>query len=146
MITNLQEQRMHELVALLSDYDYHYYTLDTPKVTDSEYDRLYDELRTLETETGVTLPNSPTISIGGPILFAPHKHLSRLWSLDKAQSHDELREWDKKVRKLIKEYNESNPETILPELTYILEQKFDGLTVNLTYENGWLRQAATRGK
>ncbi|MGZ6505491.1 MAG: NAD-dependent DNA ligase LigA, partial [Tumebacillaceae bacterium] len=140
MITNLQEQRMHELVALLSDYDYHYYTLDTPKVTDSEYDRLYDELRKLETETGVMLPNSPTHRVGGVTIesFPEHKHLARLWSLDKAQSFDELLEWDKRVRKLFDEHNKSNPDNQLPEPTYVLEQKFDGLTINLTYEGGML--------
>jgi DNA ligase (NAD+) len=67
-----------------------------------------------------------------------------LWSLDKAQSFDELRKWDERVDKLIKEYNGSSEEK-LPEKKYILEYKFDGLTINLTYENGLLTQGATRG-
>ncbi|WP_038092136.1 NAD-dependent DNA ligase LigA [Tumebacillus flagellatus] len=140
---------MRELVALLNDYDYHYYTLDNPKVTDAEYDRLYDELRRLEAESGVVLPDSPTHRVGDVIVdtFVEHKHLSRLWSLDKAQSADDLREWDKRVRKLIDDYNTKNPDAEpLPAPTYMLEQKFDGLTINLTYDGGALVQAATRGR
>ncbi|KEO81853.1 NAD-dependent DNA ligase LigA [Tumebacillus flagellatus] len=143
------QERMRELVALLNDYDYHYYTLDNPKVTDAEYDRLYDELRRLEAESGVVLPDSPTHRVGDVIVdtFVEHKHLSRLWSLDKAQSADDLREWDKRVRKLIDDYNTKNPDAEpLPAPTYMLEQKFDGLTINLTYDGGALVQAATRGR
>jgi len=142
------EQRMRELIAIISDYDYHYYTLDQPKVTDAEYDRLYDELRALEATTGVTLPDSPTHRVGGVTIdqFAEHKHLARLWSLDKAQSAADLHEWDKRVHKLIDEYNNNNPDTPLPAPSYVLEQKFDGLTINLTYQNGELVQAATRGR
>lgn len=143
-----QQERMRELVDLLNEYDHAYYTLDQPKVTDAEYDRLYDELVRLETETGVTLPDSPTHRVGGVIIdsFAEHKHLARLWSLDKAQNADELREWEKRVRKLIDEYNKNHPEDPLPEPTFVLEQKFDGLTINLTYRDGVLVQAATRGR
>ncbi|MBL0385746.1 NAD-dependent DNA ligase LigA [Tumebacillus sp. ITR2] len=140
---------MRELIALLNEYDYHYYTLDKPKVTDSEYDRLYDELRRLEAESGVVLPDSPTHRVGDVTVdtFVEHKHLARLWSLDKAQSTDDLREWDKRVRKLIDDFNTKNPdEDPLPAPTYLLEQKFDGLTINLTYDGGSLVQAATRGR
>ncbi|ARU60163.1 DNA ligase (NAD(+)) LigA [Tumebacillus avium] len=145
-----KEQRIRELIELITEYDYHYYTLDKPKVTDADWDRLYDELVRLEAETGITLPNSPTHRVGSGILvdtFPEHKHLARLWSLDKAQSADELREWDKRVRKLILDHNTKNPDgQPLPEPQYVLEQKFDGLTINLTYENGVLVQAATRGR
>ncbi|HEU4964274.1 MAG TPA: NAD-dependent DNA ligase LigA [Bacilli bacterium] len=149
MTTTQQEQRMRELIALLSEYDYHYYTLDKPKVTDADYDRLYDELRALEAETGLTYEDSPTHRVGGVTIesFPEHKHLARLWSLDKAQSREELQEWDKRVRKLIDDYNAKNPDAEpLPEPAYILEQKFDGLTINLTYRDGLLVQAATRGR
>lgn len=148
MTTTDQQQRIRELITILNDLDYHYYTLDNPKVTDSEYDRLYDELRTLEQETGLTYPDSPTHRVGGVTIdtFPEHKHLARLWSLDKAQNTDELRDWDKRVRKLIDDHNTKNPDDPLPEPEYILEQKFDGLTINLTYQNGQLTQAATRGR
>ncbi|TCP58091.1 DNA ligase (NAD+) [Tumebacillus sp. BK434] len=144
-----KEQRIRELIEEITDYDYHYYTLDTPKVTDAEWDRLYDELVRLEAETGISLPQSPTHRVGSGVLidsFPEHKHLARLWSLDKAQSADELREWDKRVRKLIADHNTKHPDEQLPEPQYVLEQKFDGLTINLTYENGMLVQAATRGR
>ncbi|MGB8953994.1 MAG: NAD-dependent DNA ligase LigA [Tumebacillaceae bacterium] len=147
-MTPEQEQRMRELIDLLNDYNYHYYTLDTPKVTDVEWDRLYDELRALEEQTGTTLPDSPTHRVGGVIVdtFEEHRHLARLWSLDKAQNADEVREWAKRVRKLIDDHNKNNPDNALPDPTYILEQKFDGLTINLTYRDGELVQAATRGR
>ncbi|PWK14873.1 DNA ligase (NAD+) [Tumebacillus permanentifrigoris] len=141
---------MRELIELLNDLDFHYYNLDRPKVTDAEYDRLYDELTALEAESGIVLPESPTQRVGNGVViesFEEHKHLARLWSLDKAQSADVLREWDKRVRKLIEDYNQKNPEADpLPAPTYILEQKFDGLTINLTYDGGSLVQAATRGR
>jgi DNA ligase (NAD+) len=139
---------MRELVDLLNEYGLHYYTYDQSKVTDAEYDQLYDELVSLEKETGTVLPDSPTHRVGGTVIgaFPEHKHLARLWSLDKAQSFDVLREWTKRVQKLIDEYNKTHEDDPLPQPTYLLEQKFDGLTINLTYDDGVLVQAATRGR
>ena len=141
-----KKKRIDELVEKLNDYAYYYYTLDDPKVSDKEYDELYDELLELEKETEYVLDESPTQRVGDKPLdkFEKHDHKSQLWSLDKAQSFDELRKWDERVDKLIQEYNGSSEEK-LPEKTYILEYKFDGLTINLTYENGLLSQGATRG-
>jgi DNA ligase (NAD+) len=141
-----KKKRIDELVEKLNDYAYYYYTLDNPKVSDKEYDELYDELLELEKETEYVLDESPTQRVGDKPLdkFEKHDHKSQLWSLDKAQSFDELRKWDERVDKLIQEYNGSSEEK-LPEKTYILEYKFDGLTINLTYENGLLSQGATRG-
>jgi DNA ligase (NAD+) len=141
-----KKKRIDELVEKLNDYAYYYYTLDDPKVSDKEYDELYDELLELEKETEYVLDESPTQRVGDKPLdkFEKHDHKSQLWSLDKAQSFDELRKWDERVDKLIKEYNGSSEEK-LPEKKYILEYKFDGLTINLTYENGLLTQGATRG-
>lgn len=140
--------RMKELIDILDDLNYKYYTLDSPRVSDKEYDKLYDELVNLESETDTILENSPTQRVGGEILekFTKHTHLASLWSLDKSQSVEELREWDLRVRRLIRSYNErEDVSEKLPEPTYILEYKFDGLTVNFTYENGKLIEAATRG-
>ncbi len=140
--------RMEELIEILDDLNYQYYTLDAPIMSDKEYDDIYDELVILEKETGTVLENSPTHRVGGVILdkFIKHKHLGRLWSLDKSQSIEELRSWDLRVKKLIDSYNEENEEIDhLPSPIYILEYKFDGLTINLTYENGRLIQGATRG-
>lgn len=128
--------RQHELVEILNRYAAAYYEQDAPLVSDAEYDRLYDELLKIEAETGVVLPNSPTLRVGGAPLksFAEHRHLGRLWSLDKVRTREGLVDFIRKV-------TAASPEPPL----FGLEYKFDGLTVNLTYENGVLTQGATRG-
>lgn len=130
--------RMQQLIKLLNEYNYHYYVLDNPLVSDKEYDKLYDELVKLEKESNSTLPDSPTLRVGGEPLkkFSSHRHIAPLWSLDKAKTEEELFAWDGRVKKLIGES---------VSLEYVLEYKFDGLTINLTYEEGQLIQAATRG-
>ncbi len=132
--------RMRALVDRLNQTAYEYYTLDNPSISDKEWDALYDELLKLEAETGERLPDSPTRRVGGEVLagFEPHTHIARLWSMGKAQSIDALREWAARAERL-------RLEAGLPELRYVVEHKFDGLTINLTYENGQLVQAATRG-
>lgn len=127
---------MKELVELLNKYGYEYYVLDNPTVSDGEYDRLYDELRRLEEERGVILPNSPTRRVGGdPISkFEKHTHIQRLYSLDKAVSIGELESFHDKISKV------KNQEQI-----YTVEYKFDGLTICLTYDNGYFVSASTRG-
>lgn len=139
--------RLEELVKELNHYNYHYYTLDNPLISDKEYDVLYDELVALEQEGGIILPDSPTQRVGGEILkgFKPHKHLSPLWSLDKAQNIEQLRSWNGRVQRLVQDYNTKNPENPLPVPEYAIELKFDGLTLNLTYTDGKLVQASTRG-
>ncbi len=141
-----KEKRLDELIEIINDLNYYYYTLDNPKVSDKEYDLLYDELVLLEEELGIIKPYSPTQRVGGHILdkFQKHTHLGRLLSLDKRQSYEELINWDNRVRRLIYDYNLNNNEK-LPEPLYIMEYKFDGLTINLTYRGGELVQAATRG-
>lgn len=138
--------RIKELIDILDDLNYHYYTLDDPKVSDVEYDVLYDELVALEKETGTIFSYSPTQRVGGTPLekFEKHIHINQLWSLGKSQSIGELKNWDSRIRKLIEEYNQNNTEK-LPPPTYVTEYKFDGLTINLTYDNGELIQGATRG-
>jgi len=140
-------QRMRELVSELNTHSYRYYTEDNPTISDKEYDALYDELTRLEQETGESLSDSPTRRIGGAILkgFEPHRHLARLWSLDKAQNQEHLAAWAARVQKLINDYNARNPDNPLPAPEYVVELKFDGLTLNLTYADGELVQAATRG-
>lgn len=99
--------------------------------------RLYDRLTAMERETGIVMPDSPTRQVGGETLpgFAEHRHISRLWSMDKVQSMEELEAWMHRTEKLAGR----------TDLTYYLEYKFDGLTINLTYSEGRLIQAATRG-
>ncbi|MFF2890024.1 NAD-dependent DNA ligase LigA [Paenibacillus sp. NPDC057967] len=141
-------ERMKELVALITEHNYYYYTLDEPKLNDADYDKLYDELVSLERSLGVTLPESPTLRVGGELLkgFEPHRHRARLWSLDKAQDQEDLLAWNARVLRAIADFNAKNPDQEpLPQPSYVIELKFDGLTLNLTYENGELIQASTRG-
>lgn len=128
--------RQKELVEILNRYAAAYYEQDAPLVSDAEYDRLYDELLKLEAESGVVLPDSPTLRVGGAPLksFEEHRHLGRLWSLDKVRTREGLSDFIRKT-------SAASPEPPL----FALEYKFDGLTVNLTYENGVLTQGATRG-
>ncbi len=132
-------EEMRKLVDELNEYAYRYYVLDDPIISDREYDKLYDKLLDLEEQTGTILPDSPTIRIGGDILkgFTSHEHLALLWSLDKCKTPAELISWDNRVKRLLGERK-------LP-IEYVLEFKFDGLTLNLTYDEGHLVQAATRG-
>ncbi|MFC4779482.1 NAD-dependent DNA ligase LigA [Paenibacillus sp. GCM10023252] len=139
---------MKELAEEITRHNYHYYTLDKPTISDAEWDKLYDELVGLEVSSGLVLPDSPTQRVGGEVLkgFEPHRHRSRLWSLDKAQNFEDLAAWNGRVLRGIADYNAKHPdETPLPEPQYAVEYKFDGLTLNLTYEDGQLVQAATRG-
>lgn len=140
-----KRKRMEELVDELNDLAYRYYVLDKPKVSDAEYDRLYDELLALEQEFE-PLPHSPTQRVGGEPLasFQQHRHIAPLWSLDKVRTEEDLRAWAARAQKLADEYSARTGET-LPPIRYTVEMKFDGLTINLTYRGGELIQAATRG-
>ena len=104
---------MKTLIQEINKHNHNYYTLDQPAISDAEWDALYNKLTALEKETGITLPSSPTQRVGGDILkgFDPHKHLARLWSLDKAQNAEDLQTWHTRVLKLIADYNSKNPET-----------------------------------
>lgn len=139
--------RIEQLVKELNQYAYEYYVSNTPTVADKEYDLKYDELKALEIETGYKLPYSPTERVGDIILdqFQKYTHKGRLWSLDKAQSIGELQDWHEKNLKFVDEYNKTAVEK-LPKVKYIATKKFDGLTLNCTYDkDGILISAATRG-
>lgn len=134
------EQRIRELVDKLNEYSKAYYVLDAPKISDKEYDELYDELLRLEEQSGIILPDSPTQRVGGDPLpcFEPHTHIRRLWSLDKVRTREDLIDWGRRVERIAESQH-------LPRVKYALEYKFDGLTINLTYEGGRLMTGATRG-
>lgn len=134
------EQRIRELVDKLNEYSKAYYILDAPKISDKEYDELYDELLRLEEQSGIILPDSPTQRVGGDPLpcFEPHTHIHRLWSLDKVRTREDLIDWGRRVERIAESQQ-------LPKVKYALEYKFDGLTINLTYEGGRLITGATRG-
>lgn len=130
-------ERMTELVQKLNEYAYRYYTLDEPIVSDKEYDVLYDELVELEKSSGVVLPDSPTHRVGGELLkqFDSYTHKQRLYSLAKSQSTEELESW----------WTRCTNSLNIDKMLCSVEFKYDGLTVNLSYKNGELVRATTRG-
>lgn len=129
--------RMLELVELLNKAAHQYYTKDAPIMLDEDYDQLYRELEVLEKAhpEGI-LENSPTQRIGGVILdgFEKFTHKNQMMSLGDVFSFEELKEFDSTVRKYVD-----------GEVDYVCELKIDGLSISLTYENGILVKAATRG-
>ena len=143
---NNKIKEMEDLIKKIDKLNYHYYTLDDPLLSDAEYDKLYDRLVNLENESGTVLSYSPTTRVGGAVLskFEKHTHLGRLYSMDKAQGDDALLAWYNRIEKFVNNYNENNINK-LPEPEFIVELKFDGLTINLTYENQNLIMASTRG-
>lgn len=120
--------RMKELVEILNEASKAYYAKDEEIMSNFEYDTLYDELVKLEEETGVTLANSPTVNVGYEAVdeLPKEAHEKPMLSLAKTKSREELRDW-------------------LNGKEAILSWKLDGLTIVLTYENGKLLKAVTRG-
>ena len=94
-------QRMHALIEELNKASALYYTLGESPMSDAEWDAKYNELLTLEKESGTILPGSPTVRVGAEPLtgFVQHRHISRLWSMDKVQSKEELLAWIKRTEK-----------------------------------------------
>ena len=121
-------QRIKELIGRLNQYSYEYYTNGVSSITDDTYDKLYDELLQLEKSTGIILSNSPTQKVGNVVLDKLTKitHEYPLLSLDKTKSIDELKKFTKNK-------------------DCILMHKLDGLTIDITYDNGVLVSAETRG-
>ncbi|NLY74856.1 MAG: NAD-dependent DNA ligase LigA [Firmicutes bacterium] len=131
--------RVDSLREEIEKHNYLYYVLDRPEITDAEYDRLMRELIALEAEyPELQTPDSPTHRVGGAPLavFKSVRHRAPLLSLDNAFSREDLLAFDDRVRRGLK---------LTGAIEYTAELKIDGLTVALTYENGSLVQAATRG-
>ncbi len=124
----IKKDRMKELVAVLNEASKAYYQKDTEIMSNLEYDRLYDELVSLEKETGIVLANSPTVHVGYEVLSELEKqeHPAPMLSLDKTKDVSTLISW-------------------LGNHEGVLSWKLDGLTVVLTYEGGELKNAVTRG-
>lgn len=124
----IKKDRMKELVAVLNEASKAYYQKDTEIMSNLEYDRLYDELVSLEKETGIVLANSPTVHVGYEVLSELEKqeHPTPMLSLDKTKEVSALISW-------------------LGNHEGVLSWKLDGLTVVLTYEGGELKNAVTRG-
>lgn len=127
---------MQNLIKEINKASYSYYVLDNPIISDKEWDKMYYELLDLEKETGIILPNSPSQKIGGEVLdgFKKITHKHKLMSLGKAQSVEEILDW-----------NTRNQNIIPFKTKFSIEYKFDGLSLAITYENGKLVNAATRG-
>ena len=131
------KERIDEIRALLEKYNYEYYVLDNPSVSDAEYDRLMQELIMLENEhPEYQSPLSPSQRVGGLVQdeFAKVTHKRMMLSLANAFNEDDLRDFDKKVREA----------TGLDKVIYMAEMKIDGLGMSLVY-HGNLEYAATRG-
>lgn len=120
--------RIRELVRILNEASKAYYAEDVEIMSNFEYDRLYDELVSLESETGIVLANSPTVSVGYESVdeLPKERHASPMLSLDKTKDREALRDW-------------------LGDNEALLSWKLDGLTIVLTYNNGRLSKAVTRG-
>lgn len=130
--------KIKNLQKTLNEYAYFYYVKDQPKVLDSEYDKLYQELVQLETQYPESItPDSPTQRVGGVILdgFEKAVHEVPLYSLNDAFSKEELEAFDARVAKALGHHNYS----------YECELKIDGLSISLRYENGRFVRGATRG-
>ena len=134
-------KKAQELRDFLNYHAYRYYVLDAPEISDEEYDRKLRELVALEqAHPELVTPDSPTQRVGMPPLeeFGSVQHQTRMLSLGNAFNLDELREFDQRLKRRLGLEAEE-------DLEYVCELKIDGLAVALTYENGLLRQGATRG-
>jgi len=131
--------RAAELRRIVEHHAYRYYVLDSPEISDSEYDRLFRELQDIEAaHPELATPDSPTQRVGAPPVagFESHRHAVPMLSLDNAFGQDELRSFDQRVRKALETDH---------EVEYFAELKFDGASMSLTYIDGSLAIAATRG-
>ena len=128
--------RAEELRRLIEYHNDRYYNKDNPEISDFEYDKLLRELENIEEEyPELKTADSPTIKVGGSrsVKFSPVEHKVPMESLHDSFSHDELRDFDRKVREVV-----NDP-------TYIIEPKFDGLSVSCEYRNGVFFRGSTRG-
>ena len=130
--------RAGELRDELRRHDYRYHVLDDPEISDIEFDTLLRELQAIEKEhPELVTPDSPTQRIGGPVwdLFAPVEHRQQMFSMDNVENVEDLEAWETRNVRILGRAPEA----------YACELKFDGLAISLTYEDGRLTKAATRG-
>ena len=132
------KDKIQELIEKISTFDYQYYVLDNPSISDFEYDKIFRSLVDLENENPELIrPDSPSQRVGGKALdaFESVIHRQAMLSLNNAFDDDELIAFDKRIKDDIG----------IDEVEYAVEPKFDGLAITLTYENGIFVQGATRG-
>ncbi len=132
------KREIEDLVRDLNEHCYRYHVLDSPVIADEEYDRLFRRLKHLEDSSRYTLPDSPTQRVGAPPLdtFEKVKHAEPMLSLGNALSHDDVREFDRRLKRHLKSDE---------EIVYTVEPKYDGIAIELTYKKGVLQKASTRG-
>lgn len=131
------KEQIESIVKELNEHNYSYYVLAQPTLSDFEYDKKLEELAKLEKEYPEYLdPESPTIKVGGYITkeFETFKHKWPMLSLGNTYNEQDLKDFDERVRKVIGN-----------DFEYVCELKFDGLSISLSYENGKLTHAITRG-
>lgn len=136
MDPKVRAAELREILTRAADL---YYQFETPELSDTEYDLLFRELVELEAaHPELVAPDSPTQRVGAaPVSgFEPHRHRVPMLSLDNAFGHGELRAFDERARRAL---------GIEPPLEYLVELKYDGLSLSLTYESGQLIRAVTRG-
>lgn len=132
------KREIEKLVKEINYHNYRYYVLDSPVISDEEYDMMLKRLKELEQKWGYILPDSPTqrVGVAPSEKFEKVEHREPMLSLDNAFSIEELIDFDERVRRLL---GNSNP------VEYTVEPKYDGLAVELSYRNGLLYKASTRG-
>lgn len=131
------EKKIKDLTAELNQYNYQYYVLASSVISDYDFDLKLKELEALEAQyPAFADPNSPTQRVGGDITsrFQTERHRWPMLSLGNTYSQEELLDFDQRIRKIIGD-----------QFEYVCELKFDGLSISLTYENGKLSKAVTRG-
>src|SRR5947199_638285 len=142
MATRTQKEVQKRLDGLREEVNHHlyrYHVLDEPEISDAEYDRLYDELTSLEEEhPDLITPDSPTQRVGAPPSerFRKVEHLTPMGSLEKVTDDESLLKWAEDVRKRL---DSDDP------VAYVIEPKIDGSAINLLYEEGVFVRGATRG-
>ncbi len=131
------EQKIKQLREDLRKHNHNYYVLDTPTISDYEFDMMLKELQEIEQKYPEFYdPNSPTLRVGGGITknFETVVHDYRMYSLDNSYSKEDLLDWEKRIKKMVD-----------GEVTYTCELKYDGASISLTYVDGELYRAVTRG-
>ncbi len=132
------EEKIKALRKELHDHNYRYYVLDSPVISDYEFDMKLKELQTLEeAHPQFRDESSPTMRVGGEVTknFNTVVHQHRMYSLDNSYSREELQDWVQRIQRILGD----------SEVEYSCELKYDGASISLTYENGHLVQALTRG-
>ncbi|MBR9915966.1 MAG: NAD-dependent DNA ligase LigA, partial [Algicola sp.] len=131
------QQKIESLREELREHNYNYYVLDQPTISDYDFDMKLKLLQDLEAKHPEFYDaNSPTLRVGGEVTknFKTVRHDYRMYSLDNSYSKEDLLDWEKRIEKIVD-----------GQVAFVCELKYDGASISLTYENGKLLRAITRG-